>query len=154
MRIHDSRVTAPFIGPNAWVALVQPVSGGNIPPQHAVVEAKMTFKDGGAYDFHTRFVQIKESLRQAADAAAETSGSLHGSSLGGLNMNAVHLEQLPVYEAHSNDQSTQEAMPGIIGSHNSVIPTTRQQPAPAEPPPGYDEVQREAVAERLGEQRT
>ena len=43
-----------------------------IPAQHLVIEAKVTFKDGGAYDFHTKFVQIKERLKQARDVAAES----------------------------------------------------------------------------------
>ena len=44
-----------------WQALLQPVHGGGIPtPLGGVVELKFTFKDGGAFDFHTHFERIKE----------------------------------------------------------------------------------------------
>lgn len=49
LNLQDSTVSAPFFGPNVWTALVQPVSGGGIPPSILAVQLKMTFKDGGGF---------------------------------------------------------------------------------------------------------
>lgn len=62
----------------------------------------MTFKDGGAFDFHSSFERVKETLSHAVEIARE-SGHLSGAGAGGvgsvgLDLEAVHLEQLPAYE--------------------------------------------------------
>lgn len=65
----------------------------------------MTFKDGGAFDFHSSFQRVKETLSHAVEIARE-SGHLSGAGLGGaggvggvgVDLEAVHLEQLPAYE--------------------------------------------------------
>src|SRR2546429_7295410 len=101
LNLHDTHVSTPWIGPNTWTALVQPVAGGGIPVTQSAVELKMTFKDGGAYDFHNFFERIKERLQQAVDAVRESgqlgSGGRTGPELAGVNMANVHLEQLPSY---------------------------------------------------------
>ena len=109
LNLHDTHVTAPFFGPNVWSGIVQAVPGGNIPPEHPAVEIKLTFKDGGAFDFHTLFERIKERLQQAVEVARE-SGQLvgdgsesmagrGGGGLSGVNLDSVHLDELPAYDA-------------------------------------------------------
>lgn len=51
LNVTDSRVTAPWFGANKWEAIIQPVQGGGIPPQHAELDLVMEFKEGGAFDF-------------------------------------------------------------------------------------------------------
>ncbi|KKK16459.1 hypothetical protein ARAM_005687, partial [Aspergillus rambellii] len=72
LNIHDSHVSSPFFGPNAWIALVQPVAGGGIPPSLAAVQLKVTFKEGGAFEFHNQFERIKERLQHAVEISRET----------------------------------------------------------------------------------
>lgn len=116
--------------------MVKPVAGGNIPPSLPYVELKMVFSDGGAFDHHTVFEQIKERAAHALEMARESQG-------GSVDMANVHLEQLPAYEPIT-----------VSGAENLTVPTThdetiRQTPSPAsrpiEPPPGYEEAQAQAV---------
>ncbi|KAL9090637.1 MAG: hypothetical protein Q9159_001884 [Coniocarpon cinnabarinum] len=153
LKVHDSRITTPYFGPNGWIALVQPVTGGGIPSQHPAVEAKLTFKDGGAYDFQTKFVRIKERLQQAADIAAESGqAGPAASQTGGANMHSVHLDQLPVYEERPSNVTSFESAEQISSSVASSTQTSAA--APDEPPPGYEEVQRGTVVEQLTGQPT
>ena len=158
MKLHDSRVTTPFFGPNAWVAMAQPVPGGNIPAHHAALELKLTFKDGGAYDFHTKFIQIRERLQQASDVAAETGSRQQGSNAAGVNMDSVHLEQLPAYEEQASEvQAVPSETPALSAvSQHPGAPVSQQEansrPQPDGPPPGYDEAQSGAIFERLEEE--
>lgn len=175
LNLHDTHVTAPWIGPNVWTAVLQPVQGGGIPPQHAALELKITFKDGGAFDFHTRYERVKERLQQAVEVARE-SGAVRGDgsergrgrgggALDGVNLDSVNLEELPAYE------ETGAAVPAPVGAQNGapIPPPTVPPPAvnvetlpatsprqeqqifspPSEPPPGYEEVQRESVEDEL-----
>jgi hypothetical protein len=136
------------------------------------VDLRLTFKDGGAFDFHTIFEQIKERVHQAYTVARES--GQRGSAGGGLA--DVHLEQLPAYEAASQakpsapDVQTEEAptiispIPvrpseqnsGVAGVRNRAQPSTRdeQAPAPDDPPPGYEEAQSHAVSSGLARRLT
>ncbi|KAL2866572.1 uncharacterized protein BJX67DRAFT_381803 [Aspergillus lucknowensis] len=144
LNLHDSYVSSPFFGPNAWNAVVQPVPGGGIPPSLPAVHLKVTFKEGGAFDFHTQFERIKERLQQAVDIARESSGR----SAGDVDMSNVHLEQLPAY---SGPQS------GLTpNSGSNEAPNSRRSPSvssaqPQEPPPDYEQVQQQSVANELEE---
>ena len=82
--LQDSRIVAPFFGPNSWCASVVPVANGGIPVASAssAIELKLVFKDGGAFDFHTTFETVKERAQQAMEAGSAE----------------VHLEDLPAYE--------------------------------------------------------
>lgn len=137
----------------------------------------MVFKDGGAFDFHSNFERVKERLQQAIEIARE-SGQISGDGsetgagrgagpLSGIDMSAIHLEQLPAYEEagrpaaplpvpdsrsaplrdsgvvlSSDDERSAKASP----SDNAL--RERAQP-PMEPPPGYEEVQQSSVASEL-----
>jgi hypothetical protein len=122
------------------------------------VELKLTFKDGGAFDYHTIFEQIKERSHHAY-AVARENGQDVATDAGLAN---VHLEQLPAYEAPVNN-SREADEPRILSPvpvRPIAIPTPTattipavNPPAPDEPPPGYEEAQVQAVGTDL-EQRT
>jgi len=158
----------PWFGSNSWQSLLQPVPGGNIPSSRANIELKLVFNEGGATDFHTNFECIKERLQQAVEAARDGDpGVGHGiGSLVGVNMDAVHLDQLPTYEASGQDAiapiSPEPSMPGpptaLPGaSDNSEDsaggllrrrrPTTTE--PPNEPPPGYEETQQQSIQQEF-----
>jgi len=169
LNLHDTHVTAPFFGPNVWSAIVQPVPGGNIPPEHAALELKMTFKDGGAFDFHSLYERIKERLQQAVDVARE-SGHLVGDgseggggsgagALGAVDMNAVHLDELPAYEDAAGSRPIQapaHEAPLVDLEESeptqSVSPRQERFEPPVEPPPGYEDVQSQSVSDELERQ--
>lgn len=179
LNLHDTHVAAPFFGPNVWTAVVQPVPGGNVPSSESALELKMTFKDGGAFDFHSIFERIKERLQQAVEAARESghltgdgserNGGAGAGALAAVDMNAVQLDELPAYEDQSGRPPSHNAVPvaaaaAAAGSRNganaqrdsgvAVSPPVRSPREeefvpPNEPPPGYEEVQVESVAEQL-----
>ncbi|OAL52240.1 hypothetical protein IQ07DRAFT_585455 [Pyrenochaeta sp. DS3sAY3a] len=177
LNVVDSRVTAPWFGANKWEAMVHPVAGGGIPPQHAELDIIMEFKEGGAFDFASIFERLKERLRQAVDVARESGldGAEDGSrGVGGVNMNNVHLEDLPAYEDTRQHTRVPDPLPsppmdgpGLTGAsvgapviaapeplsprRSSTIPSPREQifQPPSEPPPGYEEVQRNSIVDEL-----
>lgn len=138
LNLHDSHVTAPFFGPNIWQALLQPVPNGGIPtPSTGVVELKLTFKEGGAFDFHSKFERLKERAQQAH----ETESTRHPAQSG-----HVDLEDLPVYQEQSDRPLIPPVMPPPPIEHEQH-PTTSaplgspRTDHPAEPPPQYEESQ-------------
>ena len=172
LNIRDSRVTAPWFGANKWEAVIQPVSGGGIPPQHAELEMTMEFKEGGAFDFASIFERLKERLRQAVDVARES-----GAEEGGVNMNNVHLDDLPAYEESRQHTRVPDPLPsppinerrasGTATGGSAIAapqPTSPQRTSPmassqaassqppSDPPPGYEEAQRDSVVEELERQ--
>ncbi|KAF2471814.1 uncharacterized protein BDR25DRAFT_303209 [Lindgomyces ingoldianus] len=182
LNVSDSRVTAPWFGANKWEAVIQPVFGGGIPPHHAELELTMEFREGGAFDFATTFERLRERLRQAVDVAresgfatgdgAETGGGQGGGALQGVNLNSVHLEDLPAYEesrGHAVLRPEEELPSPLIaggrgrerdsGVGTEPETTNKESPLgspqqegfqpPSEPPPGYEEVQRDSVADEL-----
>ena len=176
LNIHDSHVTAPFFGPNVWQALLQPVQGGGIPvPSGGVVELKLTFKDGGAFDFSTHFERVKERLQQAVEVA-RIDGDGAGSSraaMNGVNVANVDLEDLPAYQeasdgplmapiaatAASAASVATPRSPAVQQSRDSLIDVEDDRPQPkstdstfsppAEPPPGYEEAQMQGLQDEM-----
>jgi len=142
--LHDSHVTAPFFGPNVWVAALQPVANGGIPSQHPVLELKLTFKDGGAFDFHTKFETLRERMRQAIEVAraSETIPSQNQQ----VDLDTVHLDELPAYE-EGNFQAVPPAPAPVVEAPVVGAASVQSSAMPAEPPPGYEETQRDRVAE-------
>jgi hypothetical protein len=158
LNLQDSYVRAPFFGANYWTALCRPVSGGGIPASQLAVELRLTFRDGGAFDFSSIFEQVKERLHQMREAR-EASGGGQGAELA-----SVHLEQLPAYEAAREIQddgptilSPVPVRPGAEGAlRRAPSPSPSPPPpqvfgAPDEPPPGYEEAQAQAVGVDLDE---
>ncbi|KAJ5374962.1 WW-domain-binding protein [Penicillium concentricum] len=144
LNVRDSHVSAPFFGPNVWTALVQPVAGGGISPSLPAVQLKVTFKEGGAFDFHTNFERIKERLEQAVENTSEgTRGQQN------VDLSAVHLEELPAYEAPPN--ASQNARPIETPEESQSSRASDTGTEPVEPPPCYEEVQSQSVAHELEE---
>lgn len=159
LNLHDSHMTMPWFGPNAWQAAVQPVAGGNLPSNNAAIELKLTFSEGGAPDFHSNFERIKERLQQAVEAARDRGVTLNAAGfIGGVNMESVHLDQLPTYEGSRNDRVApapielpREAV-AEIAVPTPVRPATQTQASfipPPEAPPGYEETQQRSLQEEL-----
>jgi WW domain-binding protein 2 len=163
LNLHDTHVSVPWFGPNTWNALIQPVPGGNIPNTHHV-ELKLTFNDGGAPDFHSNFERIKERLQQAVDVARadNAAGRRQDAALSGVNLEAVHLDELPSYADSGHDRiapPTQQSesivddsVPPLVPQRQTVPPTQSQslpsQP-PSDAPPGYEETQQQSVQAEL-----
>ncbi|KAJ4371571.1 hypothetical protein N0V83_004790 [Neocucurbitaria cava] len=180
LNVTDSRVTAPWFGANKWEAIIQPVQGGGIPPQHAELDLVMEFKEGGAFDFASIFERLKERLKQAVDIARESGGDgvEDGTrGVGGVNMNNVHLEDLPAYEESRQHTRVPDPLPSppmerpttsgasadgpVVAAPQPISPqrssaqTSPQQESfqpPSEPPPGYEEVQRNSIVDELERQ--
>ena len=136
---------------------------------------KLTFKDGGAFDFHSTFEQIKEQVSHAAEIAIE-SGRANRNTNGPID---VDLEQLPAYEESGNGGHTQQSPPTLVQTSAPEIqrptpispdgithsPPYRSEPSerapkpaptisepfppPNESPPRYEEVQSSSVANNL-----
>lgn len=165
LNLHDTHVSAPFFGPNVWTALVQPVAGGGIPPSLPAVQLKMSFKEGGAFDFHSNFERVKERLQQAVETS-QTATNSQAARRGPIDYSAVHLEELPAYDSPGHapagpDHPSQTAVPlsGPVGRFeehdepppppvDNIASEDRFEP-PTEPPPGYEEVQQQSVAHEL-----
>jgi len=145
--LHDSHVTAPWFGPNVWVALLQPTQSGGIPiPPGGAVELKLTFKEGGAFDFHTKYEVVRERLQQAVDVSRLNGDGDGGSrtAMSGAAAANVHLEDLPAYQEEGDGPLIAPIAPAIpIAATSSVGVQTSTRPSntPAEPPPGYEEAQ-------------
>ena len=135
-----------FWGANYWGSRVKPVAGGGIPSNLPIVELKLTFKDGGAFDYHTVYEQIRERLHQALSVARD-----HGHGIGSIGalsaaeLAQVNLEQLPAYEpAEERDEQTgaeylEPTNDIAVGGTDLSAPRTPKegQDTPNEPPPGY-----------------
>ncbi|PGG95161.1 hypothetical protein AJ79_10221 [Helicocarpus griseus UAMH5409] len=177
LNLLDTHVSAPFFGPNVWTAQVKPVAGGGIPASNISLQLKMTFKDGGAFDFHSNFERIKERLQQAVEQAQEsgmmtgdgpqTGSGRRAGAFGSVNFSAVHLEELPAYEGPGRPVEPVDATapppfsPRNPIEHNQPVSnransasggdssTEDRYANPTEPPPGYEEVQQQSVASDL-----
>jgi hypothetical protein len=144
LNLQDTYVRAPFFGANYWTASCKPVAGGGIPTQHGIVELKLTFKEGGAFDFHQVFEQIKERVHHAQSMARDSGRPLD-----------VDLEQLPAYEPVRDAETS--SGPQIVAPvpvrpqrTGSVSQASNSGPAPPpvgpdELPPGYEEAQASPV---------
>ena len=158
----------PWFGSNSWQAVLQPVPGGNLPSSNAKIEVKLVFNEGGAADFHANFERIKERLQQVVEAATDGGGGAgYGiGSLAGVNMDAVHLDQLPTYEASGQDQIAPVSSGSPLEEPSVVFPdvshtaqdgagetirhrTPAAAEAPNEPPPGYEETQQQSIRQEF-----
>jgi WW domain-binding protein 2 len=162
--LHDCYISAPMFGPNTWNAVVEPASGGGLPRGQSQIVMSLKFKDGGAYEFHSAFERIRDRLHQVMVAAevdrpANNRSAAAISSMPAVNLSAVHLDELPTYEASGRDQMAPQPEPPTQLS----IPQPRaaatapeamadgQAPAqgmsslPMDAPPGYEEAQQQSV---------
>lgn len=126
----------------------------------------MEFKEGGAFDFSTTFERLKERLQQAVEVAresglvtgdgAELGGGAGGGALAGVNMDQVHLEDLPAYEESSTSRAyPSPPPPPPPAAEPYTPPRSISSPQalsfhpPSDPPPDYEEVQRDSIVEEL-----
>ena len=165
LNLHDTHLTVPWFGPNSWQAILQPVPGGNIPPTQAAIELKLTFKEGGAPDFHSNFERIKERLQQVVATARESNhpGQRQDGFLGSVNLGNVHLDQLPSYQDSGRDMMAPNQSTGsgnVADSHEGTSPEIMTEPrrsgspapthqSPSDAPPGYEETQQQSIQEEL-----
>jgi hypothetical protein len=174
LNVTDSRVTAPWFGANKWEGVIQPVHGGGIPPQYSELEMVMEFKEGGAFDFATTFERLKERLKQAVEVARDSEGVDLGDARGagalnGVNLNSVHLDELPAYEESGQhivvpvgpldaipaprpmgrDSVVASSPEPCVQSSPLASPQRQSFSPPSEPPPGYEEVQRGSIVDEL-----
>lgn len=129
------------------------MAGGGIPTQHGVVELKLTFREGGAFDFHQVFEQIKERVHHAQTMARDSGRALD-----------VDLEQLPAYEPVREVE--EGSAPTIISPvpvrpqrNDNIVQASSSNPPPPpavgpdELPPGYEETQASPINADLLDQR-
>ncbi|KFZ16003.1 hypothetical protein V502_05286, partial [Pseudogymnoascus sp. VKM F-4520 (FW-2644)] len=151
LNLHDTYVRAPFFGANYWTASVRPVAGGGIPPSLVLIDLRMTFREGGAFDYHNVFELIKERLHQAVQTARDSGRNVGGAA--GMNpdvLQGLHLEQLPAYEPAAAAAAPGSGAPAGAREAPQVDGRARAEPEsaaapPDEPPPGYEEAQAQAV---------
>jgi WW domain-binding protein 2 len=138
---------------------LKPVTGGGIPAVHAYVEIKLTFKDGGAFDFHSCFERIRDQQAQALEVARDSGRDVRDA------LGDVHGEDLPAYEepsrpaANNNNSSgvsdtvaaSFQPPPGPPPSQVQSQESHAQPLPPNEDPPGYEEVQSNSVMNNLEE---
>lgn len=172
LNIHDSHVALPFWGANYWAASLQPVQGGGIPmPKTGVLELKLTFKEGGASDFHNKYEVVRERLQQAVETSrmeGDGSGSSRG-AMNGVNVANVNLDDLPAYSEESDGPliaPTAAAAASVQTSHSQQEQQTdsgvdveddRPRPKatdnalspPDEPPPDYEETQMTGLQDEM-----
>jgi hypothetical protein len=166
LNLHDSHVAAPWFGPNVWTALLQPTAGGGIPvPAGGVVEVKLTFKEGGAFDFHSHYERVRERLLQAVEVSRDSGVAGSAAAMNGVDVN---LDDLPAYQEEGDGPllpptvtavaAAQESVRRASGSVNGSVngdgrARPRDDDTPVEPPPGYEEAQmaslRDEVERRL-----
>lgn len=105
----------------------------------------MTFKEGGAFDFHTNFERIRERLEQAVENVSDGARGVRG-----VDLSAVHLEELPAYDGPGNT-GPPPAASGAPAAPQHTRQASMGGAEPAEPPPCYEEVQSQSVAQELEE---
>ena len=115
---------------------------------------KLTFKDGGAFDFHANYERVRERLQQAVVSSGghEQSGTGSEAALDNANLGSVNLEDLPAYR----EQSDGPLLAPIAATTSSPLPvngsaistgdvrdrarvTNSDFQPPAEPPPAYED---------------
>lgn len=138
-----------------WTALLQPTQGGGIPtPSTGVVEVKFTFKEGGAYDFHTQYERVRERLQQAVEAHRMDGDAGGGSGINGVDVGNVNLDDLPAYQEEGDGPLIAPTAIAVAAAQESVRRTNEtvngddgrsrrreDEDTPVEPPPGYEEAQ-------------
>jgi WW domain-binding protein 2 len=175
LNCQDTHIAAPWFGPNVWTAVIQPVAGGNVPTDVPAIELKMTFKEGGAYDFHNIFERIKERTQHAVDMAREAGHISPGGAedRGLVDLHDVHLDELPAYEENAGPgvrvvgrdaeveapismrAERRAAGVGRAQAHGTATSESiSQEPSrpgeqPRGEPPRYEDVQTESIADIL-----
>lgn len=141
LNYEDSHGGSPWFGSWYWRAVVTPVSQGGIPPDIARVELKMTFKDGGHYEFVNEFETLKQNLHHCRDIERETGQRI-----------SVPDEPLPAYEGPAGSGTgSGTANAGRLAAEDPPARSDSSSRArgPDEPPPAYEEAQAQSISMRL-----
>ena len=171
LHLGNSTVAAPWFGANRWECDVDPVAGGGLGATY--LQLRLRFNDGGAFDFDSSFRRLRERLSEATAAARERR-QMPGSERGapGVDLDSVHLDDLPAYEAPGSDYAVLARAAAdapaaalttqLVGDDSSAVessPQTAQSspidarlPTPTEPPPRYEDVQRESIEHEVERQ--
>ena len=165
-----------FFSPWHWGGLVKPVAGGNIPQGIPRLEIKLIFKDGGHDAFREAFETMKGRLHYAREVQAETGQTINVDEQLPQYEAAAPIPDQPI-AGNRNPAPTAATAPasashlqaaGATFASPAPAPATAQaptrvttsqdsgpgsgpgnQPVPDEPPPGYEEVQAQAVGAQL-----
>ena len=149
---------------------------GGIPPHHPAIKLTLTFRDGGAYDFHTKFVQVKERLQQAlevrglAGIGADATSGGQAEALAAASAD-VTLEDLPAYEESATVRTSAvnaetpiiapqarrvqrhaEPLPedSLIDLGTPATHSVTSSNVPSDAPPGYEEAQSSGISQGAG----
>lgn len=117
---------------------------------------KVSFKEGGAFDFHSNFERIKDRLGQAVEHAREQGPAASQATTGrGVDFTNVHLDELPAYDGVRNPATVSNNQQQQTPPSNTTQASSTERAGgadfapPTEPPPGYEEVQQQSVAAEL-----
>lgn len=128
--LHDSRITQPWFGPNAWTVALQPTPGGGIPPNLPGVLARFTFKEGGVFEWHARYCELRERLAQMRENRSGGDATAQGGEA-----EVEHLEQLPAYEAvDTRRRRADSAQSGAQAQQRAPVPRPEQVQPTQRPP--------------------
>lgn len=131
LNVEDSNVASPLFGAWYWLATVRPVPNGGVSTDHALVNVKISFHDGGGSAFYDKFVALKARL-------------YHARELGASFATHAHLDQLPRYEPLPEGTGAQpSSLPAFAN------PSEIERPSPDGAPPDYEEAQAQAIAAEL-----
>lgn len=136
------------------------MAGGGIPsPSGGVVELKLTFKDGGAFDFQSHFERVKERLQQAIEVSriSGTGATPTRASLAGVDVSGIDLEELPAYQEQSDRpllSPVVAAQQALNRDREAIPPNVMAGSAsqPLDPPPGYEEAQIQSLQDEARRQ--
>lgn len=123
------------------------------------MEVKFTFKEGGAFDWHSGYERIRERLQQAVEVSrinGDGSGTSRTAAMNGVDVQNVNLEDLPAYQEEGDGPLIPPiaplARPGAASAStqpNSQGESRGPRDMPEEPPPGYEEAQRAGVQDEM-----
>lgn len=124
------------------------------------MEIKLTFKEGGAFDFHTAYERVRERLQQAVEVSRMDGDGSGGArnAMNGVNVGNVDLEDLPAYEEQGSgplmspvaiEQAAERRQPQRDSGSGGQDDRDRPKDTPSEPPPGYEEAQNSALQDEM-----
>ncbi|ROT36598.1 hypothetical protein SODALDRAFT_335699 [Sodiomyces alkalinus F11] len=135
----DSYVNSPLIGAWYWAATVRPSPGGGVPPDIPRLSLKLTFREGGYYEFYRQFEELKERMEHVRRVQQETGQLVN-----------IPDEPLPTYEPRQPGTSEPSNLePNTLVSRPRSTSSASQNPRPDEPPPDYEEAQAQQLSMRL-----
>ena len=115
---------------------------------------KFTFKEGGAFDFHTQYERVRERLQQAVEVSRADGAGSDGSrtAMNGVDLSNVNLDELPAYQEEGDEPLIPPTGPAILQAqqnarrrngdqHEAGEQSRPTNETPDEPPPGYEEAQ-------------